>query len=168
MVKKFLLLGVVAFVIAACSSTNTSVIKKSEKYNSQESYILSHTPLEGDKTEEELKIAQYFEKSFDAALQKAHIKTDALNYDTIIQYDTFFDEGNRALRYFVGFGAGAAVTQIKIMVVTRIDKESIIELTTEATMSIGVFGGDAKSILDNAANDIVKTLLQANVFKINK
>jgi uncharacterized protein DUF4410 len=65
------------------------------------------------------------------------------------------DEGNRALRYFVGFGAGKG----KIAVQARFFDERGRELATvqsEGTIAMGAFGGSYDTALSECADAIAK------------
>ena len=166
--KKIALITTSLLIITACASTNTLVTKKTDSIYSQKSYLIENIndiSHEQDPNQKEYII--YFQESLDKALINANFKKDSFNNDTIIKYNISMDEGNRALRYFVGFGAGQAKALIKVNIINNSDQKSLIELDTEATLSIGVFGGDAKGILDNAAIDIVSKLINSKIFLLN-
>ena len=86
-----------------------------------------------------------------------------------------FNEGNRALRYWVGFGAGKATSKI---VTTLVDKESgkiVGNIQTDGMLSMGVLGGNSKDVLSERhcqkncriryfeKREIIKILFSKNV-----
>lgn len=77
-----------------------------------------------------------------------------------------FDKGNRALRYFVGFGAGKArlETQNELF---DINGTKISEFTLYSSVSIGALGGNAEELFDAIANNTIKHI-SADVLKIKK
>ncbi|WP_155721339.1 DUF4410 domain-containing protein, partial [Acinetobacter venetianus] len=64
---------------------------------------------------------QYFTQQLNKQLAKNKIKNDLTSNDTIITYELDFDQGNRALRYFVGFGAGKAQAIVKAHLINKAD-----------------------------------------------
>lgn len=156
MMRKILMVLGLAALVTACSSTNTQVKQGFTSTQKQDSYqIIPNTSNEYD---------VYFEQALEKSLQKAKFNQKGELSDSIIEYGLSMDEGNRALRYFVGFGAGQAKAMINVKIFNRADKKLLADLSTEATLSIGVFGGEAKGILDNAAEDIVKKIEVMNIF----
>ena len=63
--------------------------------------------------------------------------------------------GNRALRYFVGFGAGAGHIQVTVELQ---DKTGRILYATDskADLAVGVFGGDMAQVVRNTIQAAVK------------
>lgn len=64
------------------------------------------------------------------------------------------DPGNRALRYLVGFGAGAAKTIIEADLVNDTN-QTIDKVLVNAALYIGGLGGDANQTIHDSANEIV-------------
>lgn len=63
--------------------------------------------------------------------------------------------GNKALRYFVGFGAGAG--HIKVRLTLKDASGSVRYATlTESDLAIGAFGGDMKKVMREAIRAAVK------------
>ena len=88
--------------------------------------------------------------------------------DLTINYDIqLFDEGNRALRYIVGFGAGKAETSILTTIRNKSGKE-IGNIKTNADLKIGFFGGNAENIIKNAAIDVANEIWKSDLLKSNK
>jgi len=63
--------------------------------------------------------------------------------------------GSRALRYFVGFGAGAGHIQIHLALTDRTGATHY-ETKTEADLAIGGFGGDMSAVVQDAIHGAVK------------
>lgn len=78
-----------------------------------------------------------------------------------------YDEGNRALRYFVGFGAGAANSLIKVDLFNH-NKENVGSFEIKASLRMGGFGGNAKDILNKSAKVIVKYIKKHYINKEKK
>ena len=73
----------------------------------------------------------------------------------IINLDIDLTYGNRALRYWVGFGAGKGGVD---SVLTAIDSETGDEkfrATAESDLSVGAFGGDMEAILKQNIMELV-------------
>ncbi|MDT2078844.1 MAG: DUF4410 domain-containing protein, partial [Planktomarina sp.] len=51
------------------------------------------------------------------------------------------EKGNRAARYFVGFGAGNAYSTVKCEFIDKMSSAMISEATFDGELGIGVFGG---------------------------
>ncbi len=64
------------------------------------------------------------------------------------------DYGNRALRYFVGFGAGKGWIHVTISL-KGADGNVIYSSFSEAVLGIGIFGGDMKAVAENAIKQAV-------------
>ncbi|WP_156847861.1 DUF4410 domain-containing protein [Campylobacter ureolyticus] len=77
-----------------------------------------------------------------------------------------FDKGNRALRYFVGFGAGKAKLETKNELFD-INGTKISEFTLYSSVSIGALGGNAEELFDAIANNTIKHI-STDVLKIKK
>lgn len=159
--KKILIATLLTFALVACSSTNTKVVHSVVADEQKESYVVEPNVYN--------EYDEYFDKALNKALQQASFKDKGELSDTIIQYTIDVDEGNRALRYFVGFGAGQARAIIAVNIIDRKTKELLANLNSEATLSMGIFGGEAKGILDNAAKDIVRKIEHLNLYsRINE
>ena len=96
------------------------------------------------------------------ALQESHPSLDQPDF-TIEGAFVLIDEGDRALRYFLSFLAGAAVVEVK----GRLFQGDfpVTELHARATQSVGVFGGDPERMVRQCATaggrQIVMQVLEA-------
>ena len=68
-----------------------------------------------------------------------------------------YNEGNRALRYLIGLGAGRATSKASVKLYDKNDMQ-VGGFEVDAHMTMGVFGGDANSMVDDAAIKIVEYL----------
>jgi curli biogenesis system outer membrane secretion channel CsgG len=75
---------------------------------------------------------------------------------------TRLTEGSQALRYFVGFGAGAAKTQIETRVVDVSTGQVQLVTADRRAAGMGIFGGDGRQFvtesLDQITDGFVKLL----------
>lgn len=70
---------------------------------------------------------------------------------------TKFNEGSRAKRYFVGFGAGSSQIFAHARYIDRETGQTVIEEEVIGTLSGGLFGGDTKSVIHQFAASVVTT-----------
>lgn len=63
--------------------------------------------------------------------------------------------GNRALRYFVGYGAGTGWIHITISLKDKGGKV-LYQTFTEAALGVGAWGGDMKAVAEKAVTDSVQ------------
>ncbi|MDO4224064.1 MAG: DUF4410 domain-containing protein [Acinetobacter sp.] len=107
-------------------------------------------------------INSQFAKKLNEQLTKYGYKTgNGLNLSYNIES---FDAGNRALRYFVGFGAGKATATISVKL-TDETGQNLGQVSTDTALYIGAFGGDAKGIIDKAAKDIAKKIHETGILQ---
>lgn len=85
----------------------------------------------------------------EAMLEKKNLKKSPAN--ALIVMDVTVDWGNRALRHFVGFGAGAGKVLITISLKDRKSDSIIYQTQTAADLGGGAnFGGDMSVVMDRA------------------
>ena len=90
------------------------------------------------------------QKAINKELEKQKIYGDDLKIYCEI---TYYDEGNRALRYF--FGAGHAASTIRNDLIDTENNETLSTIETQATLGWGVFGGNAKQTIVDSAKKVV-------------
>lgn len=71
---------------------------------------------------------------------------------------TELDPGSRALRYFVGFGAGATKAQIETQFVDRDANRVVLATADRRAAAFGVFGGDSRQYLTESLDEMAKGL----------
>ena len=67
---------------------------------------------------------------------------------------TVMDPGSRAARYWVGFGAGAARTEIECEVVDAKTGEVLLRFTQQRRSGVGAYGGDYVELMQRSLNQI--------------
>lgn len=80
---------------------------------------------------------------------------------------TRLNTGSRALRYFVGFGAGASKAQVETRLVDVASGRVLLATADRREAAFGVFGGDGedqlREALSDAARDFAKFLARVKV-----
>ena len=69
---------------------------------------------------------------------------------------TEYVEGNRALRYFVGFGAGRGKSMTLVKLVDTNTKQQVADFKVEGGLTMGAFGGDSQGMLNETGETIFK------------
>ena len=59
-----------------------------------------------------------------------------------------FEEGSRAARYFIGFGAGKAYCTIQAVFTDKATGEEVIRTNFDGELSMGLFGGSPEEAVD--------------------
>ncbi|HKO58811.1 MAG TPA: DUF4410 domain-containing protein [Thermoanaerobaculia bacterium] len=67
---------------------------------------------------------------------------------------TVMDPGSRAARYWAGFGAGAARTEIEAEVIDAATGETLLRFTQQRRSGVGVYGGDYQELMKRNLNAI--------------
>jgi len=70
------------------------------------------------------------------------------------------DPGSRALRYFVGFGAGATKAQIESQFVESDTGRIVLTTADRRAAAFGVFGGDSRQYLTESLDEMAKGLAE--------
>lgn len=78
-----------------------------------------------------------------------------------------YDEGNRFLRYTVGFGAGEASVSASIELFNQQD-ESRGSFDINASLKAGAFGGDASGLFTDIAEGVVEKIKNEYITKEKK
>lgn len=154
---KILFVSFFAAVLSACSTTSQVDFKKTEK--TYASYVVRDASEENIPEDKRKLLLDYLNQE----LSQMGYKTGE-DLEIVISVKKF-NEGNRALRYWVGFGAGKASSEIAT---TLVDKESgnvVANIKTDGSLSMGFFGGNADSILKRAAKDIASKIAATGVLE---
>ncbi|MBR4140898.1 MAG: DUF4410 domain-containing protein [Campylobacter sp.] len=135
------------FFFSGCNSTKLQQVE----FKEDQKIYTKMQPKCGDSEEE-----QYLQKQIERFARKKGVLGDELLIDCrILNYD----EGNRALRYFIGFGAGQANTIIHTKVIND-NNVTIGEFGVEAVLRGGIFGGNDKKMLVSSASLIYKQVMK--------
>lgn len=73
---------------------------------------------------------------------------------------TELDPGSRALRYFIGFGAGATKAQIETQFVDLDANRVVVATADRRAAAFGVFGGDSRQYLTESLDEMAKGLTE--------
>jgi hypothetical protein len=73
---------------------------------------------------------------------------------TIIEYEP----GSRALRYFVGFGAGKAFATVQLRAIDKSTNEEIFRGNIGAEQSMGVFGGSFDEVIQKLVDECIECI----------
>jgi hypothetical protein len=119
-------------------------------------------------------MAAYFQTQLVLKLQRAGIFTKVIDAGVSTELPskmnvlrlegemTTLTEGNQALRYFVGFGAGAAKAQIETRLVDLQSRRVELITADRRAAGVGIFGGDSRQFvtegLDQMAEGYVRFL----------
>lgn len=71
---------------------------------------------------------------------------------------TQLDPGSRALRYFVGFGAGRSKAQAELQFVDVQSGEVVMVIADRRVAAYGIFGGDSEEHLQESFGDMARDL----------
>jgi hypothetical protein len=69
---------------------------------------------------------------------------------------TQFDKGNRAARYFVGFGAGRSKIQARVTFTDAKTHQLLLEDDVDGKVVMGAFGGDGRGATRGLAKELAK------------
>lgn len=75
---------------------------------------------------------------------------------TIISYE----EGSRAKRYWIGFGAGKAYCTIQVIFINKETGEELSRTNFEGTLYMGVYGGDSIEAVDGVVDAFIDYMKQ--------
>ena len=71
---------------------------------------------------------------------------------------TQLDPGSRALRYFVGFGAGRSKAQAELIFVDAQSGDVVMVIADRRVAAYGIFGGDSEEHLQESFGDMARDL----------
>ncbi|BFU61694.1 DUF4410 domain-containing protein [Rodentibacter abscessus] len=147
----------VSVLLSACSSMTLDNNLKQDMKEQYTTYkIVNVSSNEAISSE----VTTIFENNLRAQLQKYGYKE---GNDVVVSYDIkAFDEGNRALRMFIGFGAGKGTLSVTT---TLKDKNGVNlgSVNAETTLRMGFFGGSLNNIIASTAK---KTAVQIRKSRI--
>ena len=66
-----------------------------------------------------------------------------------------FDEGSRAKRYWIGFGAGKAYCTIQATFTDKATGEEVLKTNFDGELSMGFFGGDEQEAVDAVVDSFI-------------
>lgn len=144
MKKTYLILT--TFTILGCGTPHISDEYLSVDYTTTK---YSSANVSCDDGEENKKLENYIR----TYLQKENIQ---LGDNLLIKCKFIsYDAGNRALRYWVGFGAGSGHSDISVELFNS-ENQKVSSFRVKADLSVGAFGGNAENMIKDSAIKIVK------------
>ncbi|MDT4289586.1 DUF4410 domain-containing protein [Methylomonas sp. MO1] len=142
-------LSVLVLMLYGCASANLSVVQAMAAKPASASLILIDNT--GSKVSNE--DIGNLKSAFSDSLQKAGVKivsTENKDVAAIVGQIQQYDKGSKALRYFVGFGAGTGKMKTAWKVSDQTGGE-IGSCNIDGSISMGVFGGDFYNVHEKAA-----------------
>ena len=154
--KRFLLhrignvgaLLVCLLIVSACASGHVAVVNKANR-----SYRVTNVQSsEEGRSTAPAEIASRFQRLLDEALYSE--KHFARGSELKIKWQiAAYDEGSRALRYMVGFGAGKGKVVVKARFFDANNRE-LGSIQSEGSITMGAFGGSYETALRECADAI--------------
>jgi hypothetical protein len=148
---RFFVAFIAAVVLSACASGTVTVLQPAQ------SAAGSFQTLKIESAEDTVTIPAdaraHFEKRLNEYLlsEKSRFKPGD---DLVLRYRFIqFDEGSRALRCIVGFGAGKGKMTAEITYFDK-DQNELAKITVEGEISVGFFGGDFDQAISEAAKKV--------------
>lgn len=170
--KRLVLLILASVLVTACASSSHLIVQPTtkkfsefdellikvveDKIGTETSALLAATaPAELQK-----KIAQMANRNPDVPFFSEVNLGPATTDNPLVLACTLagFDEGNRALRWIIGFGAGKANSYL-LCSFNDVKGEKIAEVNFRGEQSTGLFGGGAESTVDAILDGIIRYLL---------
>jgi hypothetical protein len=168
--KKYHVLILIVLLVAGCAASRTQVLEP-KKAGFENYSILEITDLKNnigpqvpaevmrrvpDEIGEKVRALNLFQAvNRVPAVTEAPSETGALILEgTIIEYEP----GSRALRYFVGFGAGKAFATVQLRAIDKATKEEIFRGNIAAEQAMGVFGGSFDEVIQKLVEESVECI----------
>jgi hypothetical protein len=150
---------VLAFALYACGAVHNSVTTQPQNIPALEQ--VNVLPVEVSSKEQNpdaLSLNDQWEKMATDELRSlldSKKITEAANSDTTVGCRIDVVYGNRALRYFVGFGAGSGHMSVTIELK---DKQGTVlyAINSEADLAMGAGGGDMSAVASKTIKEAVK------------
>ncbi|EHP0919253.1 DUF4410 domain-containing protein, partial [Campylobacter coli] len=148
LMRKVILYGFVILFLSACSySQIKNVSQRNNIMDTDRKFSSAYAECEQNSEE-----SRYLNDKINELLKNKKIYGKDIKIECKISN---YDEGSRALRYFISFGAGAAKAKIEVKL-TDDNNQTISTFSNDAILPGGLFGGESKGVFDNAASGIVE------------
>lgn len=141
----------IAAALSACATATTTVLAPA---STAQAHTFSTIQIQsnGDTVTVPPEARAHFEKRLNEYLfaQNSRFKQGD---DLTIRYRFIqFDEGSRALRYIVGFGAGKGTMTVEVTFLDKQQKE-LAKINVGGELNMGFFGGDFDEAISRAARE---------------
>ena len=156
-------------VASGCASHKYTVLEPPSKdlTEYQVLEIRDFTTFLGDSESKEL-AARFADKLYENVIEHREENPDKVIFDKVVR-DTdetegvavlncvvvSYEEGSRAKRYWIGFGAGKAYCTIRSTFTDKSTSERILEMNFDGELGMGLFGGSP----DEAVQGVVEAYL---------
>ncbi len=156
-------------VATGCASHKYTVIQPPSKELTEFQIleIRDFTTFLGDEESKEI-AALFADKLYENVMMHREENPDAVLFEQVVRHTdetenvavldgvvVSYEEGSRAKRYFIGFGAGKAYCTIRSTFTDKETSEKILEMDFDGELGMGVFGGSA----DEAVQGVVEAYL---------
>ncbi|MBX0459057.1 DUF4410 domain-containing protein [Campylobacter coli] len=160
MMRKVILYSFAILFLSACSYSQINNVSQRNVIDADRKFSSAYAECEQNSEE-----SRYLNDKINELLKNKKIYGKDIKIECKISN---YDEGSRALRYFISFGAGAAKAKIEVKL-TDDNNQTISTFSNDAILPGGLFGGESKGVFDNAASGIVeyvkKTFIDKNKYK---
>ena len=141
-----------ALTLSACATGTTTVVAPA-----QVGQGATYPTLKLESATDTVTVPPQARTHFDARLNEYLYAKDSgfTPGDSLIVRYRFiqFDEGSRALRYLLGFGAGKGTMTVEVIFLDKSQKE-LAKINVGGEISMGVFGGDFDEAISRAAKEV--------------
>lgn len=168
-ITHLLSLSLMVTFLTACGAAHVRTEKSSSDLHQYKNIYLGkvdiHSQEEAAKTNEELQLKMVEWEGFARTELKNYVEkseytlVDTLdNNDTTLTVDLDIDlvYGNRAARYFGGFGAGKGSVDSVLKVTDPKTQEVKFHAVAESDLSVGAFGGSMESVLKTNIQKLIE------------
>lgn len=145
--------------LSACATATTTVLAPASTGQAQ-AFSTAQIQSDSDTVTVPTEARAHFEKRLNEYLfaQGSHFKQGD---DLTVRYRFIqFDEGSRALRYVVGFGAGKGTMTVEVVFLDKQQKE-LAKIQVGGELSMGFFGGDFDEAISRAAKEAADYALKS-------
>jgi Domain of unknown function (DUF4410) len=154
---RLLVVCVAAYFLSACSGTLTVL---SPAQTTPGTFQTLKIEAGTDTVEIPADARAHFEKRLNEYLLSPKSRFTAGDALTLRYRFTQFDEGSRALRYIIGFGAGKGKMTAEVTYLDK-DENEIAKILVEGEISMGVLGGDFDQAISLAAKKVAEYTLKS-------
>lgn len=145
-------------VLAGCAGGATTVVSPVKNTPRVTSKTLS-IELADDGIQVPPAVREGFEKRLNEYLFSGNSKFSRGKDLTLRYRFTHFDEGDRALRYVVGFGAGKGVMTAEVTFFD-VGGSKVAQINVDGEITMGFFGGDFDIAVTQAAREVADYTLK--------
>lgn len=157
-----ILLAAVTIGISACGSSRYTILEPPSEPLTSFSVMQINDFTSNLSDEDSINLANRFADQLHAAIQEERQQGDRQSIFTEVVRGTnetdgvlvldgvviSFDQGSRAKRYWIGFGAGKAYCTIQATFTNKATGATVIKSNFDGELGMGFFGGSAEEAVD--------------------